>query len=325
LIRAAICPDRGGPDDLVLRDIDPPPLEPGQVRVTVEAAAVNFADTLMIAGTYQERPDFPFTPGIELAGRVAEVAPGVASVATGDRVMAIISHGAFAEQAVAPESSVFRIPDSMDFETAAAFPVAYGTSHLALTERVALAADDVLLVHGAAGGVGLTAVEIGKHLGATVIATAGSAEKLAVAAAHGADHLIDYGREDVAERVKAFTGGRGADVHYDPVGGSAFAASMRCCPWGGRILIIGFASGQIPKIPANILLVKQIAVYGFYWGSYRIHAPALVRGSLEELLGWYDAGRLRPTISHRFTLAQTAEALKTVLARKSSGKVVITP
>ena len=323
-MRAVLCTKSGGPADLVIGEVDAPAIAPGQVRVGVAAAAVNFADTLMIAGTYQERPDHPFTPGLELAGTVAEIGDGVSSVAAGDRVMAVVPYGAFAEQVVAPEANVFRIPEAMDFETAAAFPVAYGTSHVALTERCPLAAGETLLVHGASGGVGLTAVEIGKILGATVIAAAGSAEKLAVAKSHGADHLIDYSHEDVVERVRAATDGRGADLHFDPVGGSAFSASMRCVPWRGRILIIGFASGQVPKIPANILLVKEIAVFGFYWGAYRQHAPEIVRRSFAELLDWYQAGRLRPHISHRFPLDQAAAALDTVLARKSSGKVVIT-
>ncbi|MCP4326984.1 MAG: NADPH:quinone oxidoreductase family protein [Alphaproteobacteria bacterium] len=323
-MRAILCTDWGTPDDLKLADVEPPALMPGHVRIAVEASAVNFADTLLIAGTYQERPDRPFSPGLELAGTVAEIGAGVAAVAPGDRVMAVVPYGAFAEQVMAPEENVFRIPDAMDFDTAAAFPVAYGTSHVALTVRVPIRAGETLLVHGASGGVGLTAVEIGKILGATVIATASSPEKLEIAKSAGADHLIDYSRDDVVERVKAITGGRGAEIHFDPVGGDAFSASMRCVAWGGKILIIGFASGKVPKIPANILLVKEIAVFGFYWGAYRIHAPEIVRDSFAELLGWFGAGRLHPHISHRFPLERTTNALKTVLARKSSGKVVIT-
>ncbi len=323
-MRAVLCTKAGGPGDLILDDVAEPAVTPGHVRVAVAATAVNFADTLMIAGTYQERPDYPFTPGLELAGTVVEVGDGVSSVAVGDRVMAVVPHGAFAEQAVAPEANVYKIPDAMDFETAAAFPVAYGTAHVALTERAPLAAGETLLVHGASGGVGLAAVEVGKVLGATVIATAGSAEKLEIAKSHGADHLIDYSHEDVVERVRAATDGRGADLHFDPVGGSAFSASMRCIPWRGRILIIGFASGQVPKIPANILLVKEIAVFGFYWGAYRNHAPDIIRRSFAELLDWYQAGKLHPHISHRFPLDQAAAALDTMLARKSSGKVVLT-
>jgi NADPH2:quinone reductase len=323
-MRAVLCTKSGGPADLVIGDVAAPEIAPGHVRIAVAAAAVNFADTLMIAGTYQERPDHPFTPGLELAGTVAETGDGVSTVAAGDRVMAVVPHGAFAEQVVAPEANVFRIPDAMDFETAAAFPVAYGTSHVALTERCPLTAGETLLVHGASGGVGLTAVEIGKVLGATVIATASSAEKLEVAKSYGADHLIDYSQDDIVERVRAVTDGRGADLHFDPVGGSAFSASMRCIPWRGRILVIGFASGQVPKIPANILLVKEIAVFGFYWGAYRTHAPEIIRRSFAELLDWYQAGKLHPHISHRFPLEEAAAALETVLGRKSSGKVVLT-
>jgi len=322
-MRAVLCTRYGGPDDLILGEAEPPALGPGQARVRVRAAAVNFADTLLIAGKYQEKPEFPFSPGLELAGEIVDVADGVEAVAPGDRVMATVTYGGFAEQAAVAEQDLYRIPDSMDFETAAAFPVAYGTSHVALTRRCPLEPGQTLLVHGAAGGVGLTAVEIGKALGANVIATAGGAEKLAVAARYGADHLIDYHKEDVVQRVKELTGGRGADVHYDPVGGSAFEASLRTVPWGGRILVIGFASGTVPQIPANILLVKNVSAIGFYWGSYRKHAPSVIRDSFAELLDWYQAGRLRPHISHRFRMDQAAQALKTVQARKSSGKVVL--
>jgi len=323
-MRAVLCTAWGRPDDLEVGDRPDPRPNQGEVLIRVRAAAVNFGDTLMIAGKYQVKPDFPFSPGLELAGEVAEVAGRVPGLAVGDRVMATVDYGAFAEQAVAPAGNVFPIPDAMDFETAAAFPVAYGTSHIALTDKARLAAKETLVVHGAAGGVGLTAVEIGKALGARVIATASSAAKLAVARDHGADESIDYTQEDVIARVKELTDGKGAEVHYDPVGGSAFDAALRSVAWGGRILIIGFASGEIPKIPANILLVKNVDAIGFYWGSYRQHAPDVVRRSFEALLAWYARGRLRPHISHRFPLDQAAEALKTVAARKSSGKVVLT-
>jgi NADPH2:quinone reductase len=212
----------------------------------------------------------------------------------------------------------------MDYAAAAGFPIAYGTSHLGLVHRAALKAGETLLVHGAAGGVGLTAVEIGKVLGATVIATASSADKLAVAKSYGADHLIDYSREDVRERVLAFTGGRGADVVYDPVGGDAFDASLRCTAFEGRIVVIGFASGKIPQIPANHLLVKNITAIGFYWGAYAKERPAAVRASFAELLGWYAAGKLRPLVSHRFALDEAPAALKIMAARKSTGKIVLT-
>ena len=322
-MRAVLVEKFGGPEDLTIGDAPAPELTRGAVRVAVKAAALNFADTLLIAGKYQVRPEPPFSPGLELAGEVVEVADDVTGIAAGTRVMAVVDYGAFAEEAVIPAGDVYPIPDMMDFETAAAFPVAYGTSHVALTERTKLEPGETLLVHGAAGGVGLTAVEIGHVLGAQVIATASSADKLAVAREYGADHLIDYSHEDVIARVKEITGGRGADVHYDPVGGDAFKASLRTVPWGGRILVIGFAGGDVPQIPANILLVKNVAAIGFYWGSYREHAPEIVRQSFAELLGWYAAGKLKPRISHTFPLDEAAAALKTMLARKSSGKIVL--
>lgn len=322
-MRAVLCTRWGGPDDLEIADVAAPVPGAGEVRVAVRAAAVNFADTLMIAGKYQVRPDLPFSPGLELAGEVVETGAGVEGLRKGDRVAAVVDHGAFAEEVVVAEKDAFPLPGSMGFDVAAAFPIAYGTSHVGLTDRAHLAAGETLLVHGAAGGVGLTAVEVGKRLGATVIAAAGSAAKLAVAAEHGADHLIDYSTEDIVARVREITGGKGAEVHYDPVGGKAFEASLRTVPWGGRILIVGFAGGTVQHIPANILLVKQVAAIGFYWGSYRTHAPEILRESMNELFRWHEEGALRPHISHRFPPDRAGEALKTVLERRSSGKVVI--
>lgn len=236
--------------------------------------------------------------------------------------MAVAGTGAFAEEAVVPASAVVPLPDAMDFVTAASFPIAYGTSHVALRHRANLKAGEVLLVHGAAGGVGLTAVEIGKCIGATVIATAGNPDKLKVAAEHGADHLIDYSKEDIRERVKELTSG--ADVVYDPVGGSAFDASLRCINWEGRILVIGFASGTIPQIPANILLVKNVSVLGTFFGAYTSNAPEVVQQSLVELMGWYAEGRLKPHVSFTYPLEQAGEALTALIERRSTGKVVLT-
>jgi NADPH2:quinone reductase len=323
-MRAVLCRTRGGPDDLTIEDVAPPVPGPGQVAIAVRAAGLNFADTLMIAGKYQERPAYPFSPGMEVSGDILACGTGVSGLARGDRVMAVLGHGGFAEQALAPADRVLKIPASMDYAVAAGFPVAYGTSHVGLVHRARLQAGETLLVHGAAGGVGLTAVEIGKVLGATIIATASSAEKLAVARSYGADHLIDYSREDVRERVLALTGGRGADVVYDPVGGDAFDASLRCTAFEGRIVIIGFASGKIPQIPANHLLVKNISAVGFYWGAYTKEMPAVIRASFDELLGWFAAGRLRPLVSHRFALDEAPAALKLLAARKSTGKIVLT-
>ncbi len=323
-MRAVLCKAFGEPEDLVVEDVSPPELSPGGARVAVHAAGVNFGDTLMIAGKYQEKPPFPFTPGFEIAGEILEVAAGVTHVKPGDRVMGTGDKGGYADEAVMPAANLTRIPDSMDYATAAGFPVAYGTSHGALDWRAHLREGETLLVHGAAGGVGLTAVEIGKAMGAEVIATASSAEKLAVAKAHGADHLIDYSTEDVRERVRALTQGRGANVVYDPVGGDAFDASLRCIAWEGRIIVIGFAGGRVPQIPANLVLVKNCDIIGFYWGSYRKHNPAVVRASYEKLFAWFNDGRLKPLVSERFDLVDVAQAMQALRGRRSTGKVVLT-
>jgi NADPH2:quinone reductase len=323
-MRAVICQGWGGPEFLKLLDVPPPSVGPGQVRLAVAAAGINFADTLMIAGKYQEKPAFPFSPGLEVAGIVEEIGPDVTGLTVGQRVAAVLDHGGFAEQAVARVEDVFPIPDSMDFAVAASFPIAYGTSHIALRERARLQAGDILLVHGAAGGVGLTAVEIGKALGATVIASAAGPERVAVAAAHGADYLIDTKSEDIRERVRELTDGRGVDVVYDPVGGEGFDKSLRSIAWGARLLVIGFAGGATPQIPANLLLVKNCAAIGLYWGSYRRHAPQLVAESFRELFSWCEDGKLRPLVSQRFPLERAAEALTLLANRRATGKLVLT-
>jgi NADPH:quinone reductase len=324
-MRAVLCKEWGGPDKLVVEEAPRPALREGGVRIAVHAAGVNFADLLIIAGQYQEKPPFPFIPGAEAAGVVSEVGAGVNGLKPGDRVVALTGLGAYAEEVVADSARVMPIPDTVDFASAAAFPVAYGTSHGALEWRARLQPGEWLLVLGAAGGVGLAAVEIGKMLGARVIACAGSAQKLAIAQQHGADHLIDYSREDIRERVKAITEGHGADVIYDPVGGDAFDAALRSIAWGGRILVIGFASGRIPQIPANIVLVKNIDVIGFYWGSYQARNPSLLRGSLARLLHWIEEGKLKPHVSHRFDLKEVAQALESLRQRATTGKVILTP
>jgi len=323
-MRAVLCKEWGGPEKLVIEDAPSPAIREGAVRIAVKAVGINFADLLLIAGQYQEKPAFPFTPGMEAAGTVAEVGAGVRGLKTGDRVMALTGTGAYAEEVVVDAPRVLPIPAKMDFCSAAAFPVTYGTSHVALESRARLQAGEWLLVTGAAGGVGLTAVEIGKVMGARVIACAGSAEKLAIAQQHGADHLIDYSREDIRERVKAITGGRGADVIYDPVGGDAFDAGLRSIAWGGRVIIIGFASGRIPQVAANILLVKNIDLIGLYWGSYSARNPAVIRDSYTKLLRWFEEGKLKPHVSHQFDLQDVAQAMDMLRQRKSTGKVVMT-
>lgn len=324
-MRAVLCQEWGGPEKLVIRDVAVPSLRAGAVRIKVHAAGVNFADLLLIAGQYQEKPAFPFTPGSEAAGVITEVGAGVSNLKPGDRVIALSGLGAFAEEAVVDAARVLPIPDGMEFPEAAGFPVAYGTSHGALEWRARLQPGEWLLVTGAAGGVGLTAVEIGKAMGARVIACASSPEKLAIAQQHGADHIIDYSKEDIRERVKAITGGRGADVIYDPVGGDAFDTCLRSIAWGGRIIIIGFAAGRVSQIPANIVLVKNIDVIGFYWGSYQKHKPELLGSSFQQLFRWFEEGRVHPHVSHKFPLSQAAEALQLLQKRKSTGKVVLVP
>jgi len=323
-MRAVLCREYGPLEKLEVTDLPSPPLAPGAVRVAVHAAGINFADLLIVQGKYQEKPPLPFSPGFEIAGVVTELGPGVAGARLGERVLGIMEHGAYADEAVLPAERVIPIPDGMDFALAAGFPVAYGTSHGALDWRARLRAGESLLVLGAAGGVGLTAVEIGKAMGATVIAVAGGPEKLEIARRQGAHHLIDYAREDMRARIKEITGGRGVDVAYDPVGGDAFDQALRSIAWGGRIIVIGFAAGRIQQIPANIVLVKNCDVIGFFWGSYRRHRPALVRESLETLLRWFAQGKLKPHVSHRFDLAEAPRAMTLLAERKATGKVVLT-
>jgi NADPH2:quinone reductase len=324
-MRAVLCRQWGGPDSLTIEPVASRPLEAGQVRIRVRAAGINFADTLMIAGKYQVKPDFPFSPGLEAAGEITELAPGVSRLAVGQRVMATArGGGSYAEELVARADSVVPIPDAMDYVAAAAFPVVYGTSHFALTQRGHLKAGEVLLVLGAAGGVGLTAVEIGKQLGATVIAAAGGPDKLAVAKAHGADHLIDYRHDSIRDRVRELTDGRGADVVYDPVGGDAFDQALRAVNWQARMLIIGFASGRIPAVPANLILVKNISVIGVVWGAQTARDPAQSSRWLRELLGWWEQGKLKPVVGATFPLEKVGDAMDALLSRKHAGKIVLT-
>ncbi len=323
-MKAVLCTEWGGPGKLSVGDVDPPAPAAGEVAIDVKAAGVNFADTVIIQGTYQLRPEFPFVPGLEVAGTVAELGAGVDTVAVGDRVVGIPNIGAFAERVAVKAQAVVPIPDAMDFETAASFAVAYSTSHMALGYRAGLREGETLVVFGAAGGVGLTAVEIGKIMGAEVVACAGTREKLDLCAARGADHVVDYGEEDIRERVREITGGRGADVIYDPVGGAAFDAAMRSVAWEGRIVVIGFASGDFNQARTNILLVKNIAVMGFYWGSYSMHRPAAIGESMAELVRMWEAGRLRPHISRVMPLERAGDALALMMDRKSTGKMVLT-
>lgn len=322
-MKAIVCHELSGLAALRLEDVPEPRPRSGQVRVRVRACGINFADSLIARGQYQTQPEPPFSPGFEVAGDILDVGEGVTDFRAGDRVIAITPHGGYAEQVVANVDRCVPMPATMPYEQGAAFPVVFGTSHIALWHRARLRAGETLVVHGASGGVGLTAVAIGKQLGAMVIATASSPEKLAVAQEHGADYLIDTRREDVRSRIKELTGGRGADVIYDPVGGELFAASLRAIAFEGRILVIGFAGGTVPQIPANHLLVKNVDVIGLNWPAYAERHPQVMTASFRTLMDWYLTGAIRPYISAIYPLERAVDALEQVVARKSTGKVVI--
>jgi NADPH2:quinone reductase len=321
---ALICRSWGEVDQLTLDDVPSPVPGPRDVLIDVKATGVNYADALMVAGRYQTRPEFPFSPGLETAGVVTTCGRDVTRFGPGDRVMAILAHGGMAERVLAPEGETFAIPKGMDFAEAGAFPIAYISSHVAIRWQGRLEPGETLLVLGAAGGVGLTAVEIGKAMGARVIAGASTAEKLAAAKSRGADALINYATENLTERVMALTDGKGADVCFDPVGGELFDAALSSLGWGGRILLIGFVGG-VPTIPANRLLVKHRAALGSSLRYFRWHAPDKLRQSVEELLGWYEAGKLVPCVTHRLPLTRGVEAIRLLTERKAYGKVVVMP
>ncbi|MDH3664239.1 MAG: NADPH:quinone oxidoreductase family protein [Alphaproteobacteria bacterium] len=323
-MRAVVCQELGGLDGLTLGELPRPKAGAGEVLIEVTAAGLNFADLLMIKDEYQEKPDLPFAPGLEIAGRIVRLGDGVSGFSEGQRVMATVSHGGFAEYAVARGDEVVALPDGVDDVTAAGFAIAYGTAYGALQWATRLGSGETLVVHGAAGGVGLATVECGRALGANVIGTARGAARLEVVRAHGADHVIDTSSEDVREKIKELTSGRGADVVFDPIGGDLFEASLRSIAWGGRLLVIGFAGGRVQQIPANILLVKNVSAIGFYWGSYRKHDPARVRAGFSTLLEWASEGRIKPHVSMTFELSRYREALEALEARKSTGKIVLT-
>ncbi len=322
-MKAVLCKAFGGPGDLAVEDVAPPALGKADVRIAVFAAGVNFPDVLMITGKYQMRPEFPFSPGIEVAGKVVETGEGTTGLSAGDRVMATLPHGGFAEEAVVPAQAVYAIPDAMDFSTAAGFSITYGTAHHALIGRAKLLAGEVLLVLGAAGGVGLAAVEVGTLLGARVIGAVGADAKAAVVREHGAEEVINYGSESIRDRVKDLSGGNGADVVFDPVGGVATTESVRALAWRGRLLVIGFASGGIPEIAANRLLLKEAQAVGVYWGAFATREPAQNRANMAELLHWCGEGKIKPLVSATFGLDQAGEALTALIERKVTGKVVL--
>ena len=321
-MRAVMCRAWGEVETLKLEEVPAPTPAAGEVLIEVKATSVNYADALLVAGRYQTKPPLPFSPGLETAGVVAACGEGVTRFGRGDRVMAILPYGGLAELAIAPEAETFAIPDGMSFDEAGAFPIAYISSHVAIRWQGRLEAGETLLVLGAAGGVGLTAVEIGKAMGARVIAGASTAEKLAVARERGADEGVNYTTENLTERVMALTDGKGADVCFDPIGGDLFDAALSSLGWGGRILLVGFVAG-VPKIPANRLLVKNRAALGCSLRYFRWHQPEKLRRTVDELMRWYAEGKLRPLISHRLPLARAVDAIRLLTDRKAYGKVVV--
>ena len=323
-MKAVVCKQYGPPESLVVEELPSPRPGRGEAVVSVRAASLNFPDVLIIQNKYQFKPPLPFSPGSELAGVVKELGEGVSGLRPGDRVMAFTTYGAFAEEVKLEAARLVPIPAGMEFTSAAAFLLTYGTSDHALRDRGALQAGETLLVLGAAGGVGLAAIEIGKALGARVIACASSEDKLAVCRSHGADATIDYAKEDLRERVKALTDARGPDVVYDAVGGPYTEPAFRSIAWRGRLLVVGFAAGEIPKLPLNLALLKGASVVGVFWGDFARREPKRFAESLAQLGRWFGEGKLRPHVSRTFPLEQAAEALKLMAARQVKGKVVLT-
>ncbi|MHB8571434.1 MAG: NADPH:quinone oxidoreductase family protein [Candidatus Dormibacteria bacterium] len=326
-MRAWVARQWGTPDTLQLEEFDPGDAPADQVRIRVHAAAVNFGDSLLVAGTYQVRPDFPFIPGMEVAGEVITAPPGT-GFAAGDRVMAVVESqglrsGAYAEATDARPGATFRIPDAMPYTDAACFIVAYQTGHFGLHRRARLARGETLLVHGGAGGVGSAAIQLGRAAGARVFATAGSADKAEVCRALGAEVAINYREEDFVEVVNRATGGRGADVVYDPIGGDVFERSTKCIAFEGRIVVVGFASGRVPEVRANHVLVKNYSVLGLHWGLYNRVAPELIGPAMDTLLELYRDGVAVPHISATWPLNRAPEALAAVAGGGTTGKVAL--
>jgi NADPH2:quinone reductase len=322
-VRAVLCTQYGPPESLVLEDVPSPVAGPGEVVITVRAASVIFPVVLIIQNKYQVKPPLPFSPGSELSGIVKAVGEGVTHVKPGDKVIGFTGYGAFAEEVKTHASRMIPMPDGMDFTTAAAFILTYGTSDHALQDRGALEAGETLLVLGAAGGVGIAAIEIGKALGARVIACASTADKLAVCREHGADDTIDYTSEDLRERIKEMTGGKGVDVVYDAVGGPYTEPALRSLAWRGRLLVVGFAAGEIPKIPINLTLLKGCSIVGVYWGDFTRREPLRFAERVQQLGTWFQEGKLRPHVSEVLPLDRAPEAIARMASRQVKGKLVI--
>ncbi|HTI16206.1 MAG TPA: NADPH:quinone oxidoreductase family protein [Trinickia sp.] len=324
-MRAVRCNRYGPPDMLVVETLPDARPGTGEVTIEVKAASVNYPDLLVIENKYQFQPELPFTPGCEVAGVVRDVGPGVSGLRRGMPVAALVRTGGFADQVLAPADACARLPEGTDYAIAAAFTLAYSTSYHALVDRGSLAAGETLLVLGAAGGVGLAAVEIGKALGARVIAAASSDAKLAVCREHGADATIQYEREDLRERIAALTGGRGPDVIYDPVGGRFAEPAFRSIGWRGRYLVVGFANGEIPRLPLNLALLRGASIVGVFWGEFARRESERNHADLERLVGWLSEGKLRPRISARYSLEDTPRALRDMAERRVTGKIVVVP
>lgn len=324
-MRALLCTEIGPIDALAVHDVPSPRAGAGEVVVDVKASALNFPDALMVRGLYQMKPPVPFAPGMEIAGVVKEVGDGVTAFAPGDRVMGFPGFGGFAEEVATPADRLTPLPEALSFETAAAFGIAYGTSLHALQDCGALAAGESLLVLGASGGVGLAAIEIGKAMGARVIAAASNAAKLEACRRAGADVLVDYAKDDLRARLKDAAGDAGVDVVYDAVGGAHAEPAFRSTAWGGRFLVVGFAAGEIPKIPLNLALLRERRIVGVFWGDWTRRDPAGHRRNVERLVAWIAEGRLRPLVSERVGLDGAAGALARMANREVVGKVVVLP
>ncbi len=324
-MKALLCKQFGPPESLTVEEIPSPKAGPGEVVVTVKAASVNFPDVLIVQNKYQVKPPLPFSPGSEFAGVVKEIGDGVQHIKPGDRVIAFAGYGGFAEECLAPANRILPIPGNMDFVTAASFILTYGTSHHALKHRADTRPGETLLVLGAAGGVGIAAIEIGKVLGLQVIACASTEDKLAVCREHGADATINYATEDLREGIKRATGGKGVDVVYDAVGGPYAEAALRSSNWRARFLVIGFASGEIPKVPLNLPLLMERSIIGVYWGEWSKRTPAEFASAVRELGEWFMQGKLKPHVSSQYPLARAAEAMNELAGRRAKGKVVVVP
>ncbi len=323
-MKAVVCVEHGPPEKLVYQDVATPEPGRGQVRIKVEAAGVNFPDSLIIQNLYQFKPALPFSPGGEAAGTIDAVGEGVEGLGVGDRVVAMTGNGCYAEQVVANRAQVVPIPAAMPSDVAAGFIMTYGTSHHALKQRARLQPGETMLVLGAAGGVGLTAVELGKVMGATVIAAASTDDKLALCREYGADHTINYATGNLKDEIKRLTGGKGVDVVYDPVGDRYAEPAFRGIAWNGRYLIVGFAGGNIPSLPLNLPLIKGASLVGVFWGAFTQAEPDVHRANMAELLDWYAAGKIKPHVSKHFPLSEGAAAIRWMMDRKATGKVVLT-